>query len=54
MALVCVASANAQAEKQKIFVVSSYHREYLWSQDTQKGVCAGLLEPQLVKDGVVR
>ena len=26
--------------KLRIFVVSSYHREYLWSQDTQKGLCA--------------
>ena len=28
--------------KTKIFVVSSYHREYLWSQDTNKGLCAAL------------
>jgi putative ABC transport system substrate-binding protein len=35
---------GAQTRKHRIFVVSSYHREYLWSQDTQKGVCAGLLE----------
>lgn len=35
---------SAQTKKHKIFVVSSYHREYLWSQDTQKGVCAGLIE----------
>jgi ABC-type uncharacterized transport system substrate-binding protein len=27
----------------KIFIVSSYHREYLWSQDTNQGVCAALL-----------
>jgi ABC-type uncharacterized transport system substrate-binding protein len=25
-------------------VVSSYHREYLWSQDTNQGLCAGLRE----------
>jgi len=25
-------------------VISSYHRAYLWSEDTQKGICAGLLE----------
>lgn len=25
-------------------MVSSYHREYLWSQETRKGLCAGLLE----------
>ena len=28
------------AGKLRIFVVSSYHREYLWSQDTNKGLCA--------------
>ena len=28
----------------RIFVVSSYHKEYLWSQDTHQGVCAGLLD----------
>jgi putative tryptophan/tyrosine transport system substrate-binding protein len=28
--------------KTKIFVVSSYHPEYLWSQDTNKGLCAAL------------
>lgn len=42
--LLLVSAACAQSEKQKILVVSSYHREYLWSQDTQKGVCAGLIE----------
>jgi len=30
--------------KARIFVVDSYHREYLWSQDTHAGVCAALLE----------
>ena len=39
-----VITASAQTKKYKIFVVSSYHRKYLWSQDTQKGVCAGLIE----------
>ena len=28
----------------RIFVVDSYHREYLWSQDTHAGVCTALLE----------
>jgi len=42
--LLVVSATNAQTKKYKIFVVSSYHREYLWSQDTQKGVCAGLIE----------
>ncbi|MEO5335078.1 MAG: hypothetical protein H7839_23955 [Magnetococcus sp. YQC-5] len=35
---------DAQAGiKKRIMVVSSYHREYLWSQDTNEGVCAALL-----------
>jgi ABC-type uncharacterized transport system substrate-binding protein len=38
------APAGRQTPKHRILVVSSYHREYLWSQDTQKGLCAGLLE----------
>lgn len=32
------------AGKVRLFVVSSYHRESLWSQDTQKGFCAALLK----------
>ncbi|MEI6438269.1 MAG: ABC transporter substrate binding protein [Candidatus Omnitrophota bacterium] len=32
--------ARAAADKLKILVVSSYHREYLWSQETNKGLCA--------------
>jgi len=32
------------SEKSRIFVVSSYHKEYLWSQDTHAGVCAALLD----------
>ncbi|MEW6733321.1 MAG: ABC transporter substrate binding protein [Acidobacteriota bacterium] len=28
----------------KIFIVSSYHPEYLWSQDTNEGVCGALLK----------
>ena len=38
------APVGAQTAPHRIFIVSSYHREYLWSQDTQKGLCAGLLE----------
>lgn len=41
----CLASASyAESNKIRIFVVSSYHREYLWSQDTHKGVCAALVD----------
>ncbi len=32
------------AKKTRIFIVDSYHREYLWSQDTNDGVCNALLE----------
>jgi len=38
------ARAAAPTGPHRILVVSSYHREYLWSQDTQKGLCAGLRE----------
>lgn len=37
------ASVHA-AGKTRIFVVSSYHREYLWSQSTQAGLCAAMLK----------
>lgn len=32
------------AEKLRLLVVSSYHRDYLWSQDTQRGLCDALRE----------
>ena len=35
---------NGESKKLKILVVSSYHREYLWSQDTHVGVCAALID----------
>ena len=36
--------AAPPAGKVRLFVVSSYNREYLWSQDTNQGVCAALLK----------
>lgn len=42
--LPAVLEIQAKDGKCKIAVVSSYHREYLWSQDTNSGVIAGLLE----------
>lgn len=33
-----------EQRKTRIFVVSSYDREYLWSQSTNKGVCSALLD----------
>lgn len=41
---ICLQSAAfGQSDKTRIFVVSSYHREYLWSQTTQQGLCAAML-----------
>lgn len=31
-------------EKRRIFVVSSYHKEYLWSQSTQQGLVKAMLD----------
>ena len=42
--LPAVAAHAAGADKHRIVIVSSYHREYLWSKDTAAGVKAGLLE----------
>jgi ABC-type uncharacterized transport system substrate-binding protein len=36
--------APAKDEKRRILVVSSYHKEYLWSQSTQQGLIASLLK----------
>ena len=33
-----------KVKKTRIFIVDSYHREYLWSQDTNEGVCNAILE----------
>ena len=35
--------AYGEQQKKKIFVVSSYHRSYLWSQSTQKGLTEAML-----------
>jgi len=35
--------APADHGKRRIFVVSSYHKEYLWSQSTQAGLAAAML-----------
>ena len=41
----------SQSKQLRIYVVSSYHREYLWSQDTSKGFCAGLKDFKFIEDG---
>ena len=38
------ATAFSDAHKRRIFVVSSYHREYLWSISTQEGLVAAMLQ----------
>jgi ABC-type uncharacterized transport system substrate-binding protein len=41
----CLTSlAHGAAEKKRIFIVSSYHKDYLWSQSTQQGVSAAMLK----------
>lgn len=37
-------ASNDKPAKTRILVVSSYHREYLWSQDTNRGFCAAMTE----------
>jgi len=44
LVLLTAQAALGETTKARIFVVDSYHREYLWSQDTHAGVCAALLE----------
>ncbi len=39
-----------ESEKVRIFVVSSYHREYLWSQATQDGLCSAMLRLGYLED----
>ncbi len=38
------ATAFAESQKRRIFVVSSYHREYLWSISTQEGLATAMLQ----------
>lgn len=38
------ATAWSAPVKTKIFVVSSYHREYLWEQQNNEGFCAAMLD----------
>jgi ABC-type uncharacterized transport system substrate-binding protein len=43
LGLCLTAVAHGAAAKKRIFVVSSYHKEYLWSQETQTGLSAAML-----------
>jgi hypothetical protein len=38
------AQAAGDAARKRIFIVSSYHKTYIWSQSTQKGVNAAMLK----------
>ncbi len=38
------ATLNEGDEKYRILVISSYHNEYLWSQETNQGFCAAMLK----------
>ena len=43
LGLLFVPLAYGEQPKKKIFVVSSYHKTYLWSQATQKGLTSAML-----------
>ena len=45
-----VAPPNTKATKVRFLVVSSYHREYLWSQDTNRGFIAAMTEHGYIDD----
>ena len=44
LALGPLPNTEASDEKTRIAIVSSYHREYLWSQETNTGVIIAMLE----------
>jgi ABC-type uncharacterized transport system substrate-binding protein len=39
-----ISSSYGYTEKKRIFIVSSYHKEYLWSQSTQQGISDAMLK----------
>ncbi|MBT7072271.1 MAG: hypothetical protein HN975_15420 [Anaerolineae bacterium] len=43
LGLLLASSAYGEQRKKRIFVVSSYHSSYLWSQSTQKGLVEAML-----------
>ena len=44
LGLCLTALTSGAAEKKRIFVVSSYHKSYLWSQSTQKGLSEAMIK----------
>ena len=43
LGLMVALTVYGESHKKKIFVVSSYHKSYLWSQSTQKGLTSAML-----------
>ncbi len=44
LAMESFAESKAASDKKKIMVISSYHREYAWTQETNEGLCAAMLK----------
>lgn len=44
VAMGLISTSAMAVEKTRLFVVSSYHKEYLWSQSTQEGLVAAMLD----------
>jgi ABC-type uncharacterized transport system substrate-binding protein len=44
LGLCLTSAASGAAEKKRLFIVSSYHKAYLWSQSTQQGVSEAMLQ----------
>jgi ABC-type uncharacterized transport system substrate-binding protein len=43
LAVKCFAGAPTESIRKKILVISSYHRAYSWTQETNTGLCAAML-----------
>lgn len=44
LGLLLASLAYGEQQKKRIFVVSSYHKDYLWSQSTQEGLTGAMLD----------
>jgi ABC-type uncharacterized transport system substrate-binding protein len=44
LAVESFAESKTASDKKKILVISSYHREYAWTQETNEGLCAAMLK----------
>ncbi|MEI6438270.1 MAG: ABC transporter substrate binding protein [Candidatus Omnitrophota bacterium] len=45
-----VTAVHAATAKQRLLVVSSYSRDYIWSQETNKGLCAAFKEMKFLEN----